>query len=61
MERQQDCVADLADLHAPENLALLRRLALNILTGNQDKGSLRSKIKWAGWDDRFLLQLLAGA
>ena len=47
--------------HAPENLALLHRLALNFLRANRDKGSLRGKINRAGWDDRFLLQVLAGA
>jgi predicted transposase YbfD/YdcC len=44
--------------HAPENLARLRRFALNILHANQDQGSTRGKIKRAGWDDAFLLSLL---
>lgn len=44
--------------HAPENLARLRRFALNVLRANQDKGSTRGKIKRAGWDDAFLLELL---
>jgi predicted transposase YbfD/YdcC len=47
--------------HAPENLARLRRFALNVLRANQDKGSTRGKIKRAGWDDAFLLHLLASA
>jgi len=47
--------------HAPENLALLRRLALNILRANPDKGSIRGKIKRAGWDDNFLVRLLTNA
>ncbi len=47
--------------HAPENLARLRRFALNILRANQDKGSTRGKIKRAAWDDAFLLKLLAAA
>jgi predicted transposase YbfD/YdcC len=47
--------------HAPENLARLRRFALNILRANEDKGSTRGKIKRAGWDDTFLRKLLATA
>jgi predicted transposase YbfD/YdcC len=47
--------------HAPENLARLRRFALNVLRANRDPGSTRGKIKRAGWDDAFLLQLLATA
>src|SRR5438270_2275232 len=45
--------------HAPANLALLRRMALNTIQANQDKGSRRLKFKRAGWDDRFLRQLIA--
>jgi predicted transposase YbfD/YdcC len=47
--------------HAPENLARLRRFALNVLRADQDRGSTRGKIKRAGWDDAFLLNLLATA
>ena len=47
--------------NGPENLALLRRLALNLLRVNTDKGSLRGKIKRAAWNDAFLLRLLANA
>jgi predicted transposase YbfD/YdcC len=45
--------------HAPANLAILRRLALNTIKANQDKGSNRLKFKRAGWDDRFLRKLIA--
>ena len=45
--------------HGPENLALLRRLALNMLRANTAKGSVRLKIKRAGWRDDFLLSILA--
>jgi predicted transposase YbfD/YdcC len=45
--------------NAPENLAILRRLALNILRANPDQASLRRKIKRAGWDDAFLLAMLS--
>lgn len=45
--------------HAPENLATLRRLALNILRAYPDPASIRRKIKRAGWDDTFLMAVLA--
>lgn len=45
--------------HAPENLALLRRLALNVIKRNTAKGSNRLKFKRAGWDNRFLKTLIA--
>lgn len=45
--------------NAPENLAILRRLALNILRTHPDRASIRRKIKRAGWDDTFLLAMLS--
>lgn len=45
--------------HGPANLALLRKLALNLLRRHPDKGSIRGKVKRAGWDDRFLISLFA--
>jgi len=45
--------------NAPENLAILRRLALNILRTHPDRASIRRKIKRAGWDDAFLLSMLS--
>ena len=45
--------------HGPENLALLRRFALNLARLEPSKGSLRGKLKRAGWDDTFLTRLLA--
>lgn len=44
--------------NAPQNLALLRKLALNTLRQHPDKGSIKGKIKRAGWDDDFLISLL---
>lgn len=44
--------------HAPQNLAILRKLALNILRQHPDKGSIKGKIKRAGWNDAFLLSLV---
>jgi predicted transposase YbfD/YdcC len=45
--------------HGPKNLALLRRLALNLAQLEPSKGSMRGKLKRAGWNDAFLAQLLA--
>jgi predicted transposase YbfD/YdcC len=45
--------------NAPENLAILRRLALNILRSHPDRTPVRRKIKRAGWDDAFLLAMLS--
>jgi len=45
--------------NGPENLALIRKLALNLLRQHPDKGPVKGRIKRAGWDDRFLLSLLA--
>ena len=45
--------------HAAENLATLRRLALNLLTRDSTKKrGIRGKQKNAGWDHRYLLHLL---
>jgi predicted transposase YbfD/YdcC len=45
--------------HGPRNLALIRKLALNILRQHPDKGSIKTKIKRAGWNDAFLLSLIS--
>jgi hypothetical protein len=42
---------------APENLAILRRLALNLLRTHPDPISMRRKMNAAAWDDNFLLSL----
>lgn len=44
--------------NAPQNLALLRKLALNMLQSHSDKGSIKGKIKRAGWNDAFLLSVI---
>jgi len=43
----------------PENLAVLRHMALNVMQKDPTKGSLRGKLKRAGWDDAYLASLLA--
>ena len=46
--------------NAPVNLAVLRRLALNIARAHPDaKTSLRGKFKRAGWDESFLFDMLS--
>lgn len=45
--------------HAPQNLAILRRLALNAARAMQDNTSLRGRVKRAGWDDAYLSRMLA--
>jgi predicted transposase YbfD/YdcC len=44
--------------HGPENLALLRKLVLNLAKLEPSKASLRGKLKQAGWDNAFLAQIL---
>jgi predicted transposase YbfD/YdcC len=44
---------------APQNMAVLRHLALNLLKRDPSKGSLRRKRYQAALDDTFLLKLLA--
>ena len=45
--------------HGPENIAMLRRLALNLAKLEGSKGSIKSKFKKAGWNDAFLTKMLA--
>ena len=45
--------------NGPENLALLRRLALDLAALEPSKDSMRGKLKRAGWDNQFLAQMLA--
>ena len=45
--------------HGAENLSLLRKLALNLARLEPSKGSMRGKLKRAGWDNSFLISILA--
>jgi predicted transposase YbfD/YdcC len=46
--------------NGPENIALMRRIALNIVEAWPDqKTPLSAKIKRAGWDDAYLLDMIA--
>ncbi|NJO97721.1 MAG: ISAs1 family transposase [Pleurocapsa sp. CRU_1_2] len=45
--------------NAPENLAVIRHIALNIIKQDKNiKGSIKGKRKCAGWDNNYLLKLL---
>jgi predicted transposase YbfD/YdcC len=47
--------------NAARNLALLRKVALNLIRADGSlKASLRGKRKHAGWDDTFMATLIAG-
>ena len=45
--------------HCPENLALMRKLALNLARMEPSKGSMRGKLKRAGWDNNYLAIILS--
>lgn len=45
--------------NGPNNLAVLRHMALNVMQKDPTKGSLRGKFKRAGWDDAYLSTLIA--
>ena len=45
--------------HAPENLAILRRIALNLLKKEKThKNGISCRRKTAGWDNHYLLKVL---
>jgi predicted transposase YbfD/YdcC len=47
--------------NAARNLALLRKVALNLVRADGSlRASLRGKRKYAGWDDAFMATLIAG-
>ena len=45
--------------NCPENLALLRKLALNLARLEPSKGSMRGKLKPAAWDNGYLAIILS--
>lgn len=44
--------------HAPENMTVMRKIALNLLAKESSKGSKKNKRLKAGWDNDFLVQVL---
>ena len=47
--------------HAPRNMTILKRFALNLLRQDNSKGSLRMKRYQAGLNNNFLLQILSNS
>ena len=45
--------------NGPDNLAMLRRLALNIARADKTKGSLAGKLRKAAWNDDALVKMLS--
>ena len=45
--------------HAPTNLGIIRHFALNLIKSDKTKkGGVKGRRKRAGWDDKYLSQLL---
>ena len=44
--------------HAPENMTVIRKIALNLLANESSKGSKKAKRLKAGWDNDFLIRVL---
>ena len=44
--------------HGPANLALLRKLSLNVARLEASKGSMKAKRKRAGWNHDYRIKLL---
>jgi predicted transposase YbfD/YdcC len=44
--------------HGPENLAILRHMAINAIEKEGSKGSLRGKFKRASWNEDYHSRLL---
>jgi predicted transposase YbfD/YdcC len=45
--------------NAPENLAIVRKLSLQLLNKITDKESIKSRRKLAGWNDQYLIEILS--
>jgi predicted transposase YbfD/YdcC len=45
--------------NGPQNLAVLRHMALNLVRKESSKGSLPKKLRRAAWSDAFLARVLA--
>ena len=45
--------------NAPENLAIIRKLSLQLLNNITDKESIKSRRKLSGWNDQYLIKVLS--
>jgi len=54
----QEDTSRVREQHARHNLALLRKIAINLLHHSATTGSIRGSRKQAAWNDAFLAQLL---
>jgi predicted transposase YbfD/YdcC len=54
----EDCARNRLD-HGPQNLAVLRHMALNLMRNDPRKASLRGKFKIAAWNNNYLVSLLS--
>ena len=45
--------------NGPQNIAILRHMAMNVVQKNGSKDSLRGKLQRAAWDNAYLARLLA--
>src|SRR6202790_2363043 len=44
--------------HGAKNMAVVRRFALDLVRSHKAKGSIKTRRKRAGWDPKFLLEIL---
>ena len=54
----QEDASRVREQHARHNLALLRKIAINVIHHSTTTGSVRGKRKQAAWNDAFMAQLL---
>ena len=47
--------------HGPQNMAIFRHIAMNMMRTTRTKSSLKVRRKKAGWNKRYLADILAGA
>lgn len=45
--------------NGPANIAVLRRRAMDVARRDKSKGSISTKLKRAGWNDDFMIELLS--
>lgn len=56
-----DDLARTRTAYGPQNMAVAKHIALNLLNAAKPTDSLKTRRKRAAWDDDFLLSLLQGA